>query len=100
MGAPAVAAIVLPLGDTVRIADQRLIQRWWIEYAGDEEPSNTLLREFYITVVRPSDLYYYGIVFEVFDLLTNDIFEYRQQLPAARDNAVAGADTPDQEVAA
>ena len=100
MGAPAVAAIVVALGDTVRIADQRLIQRWWIEYAGDEEPSNTLLREFYITVVRPSDLYYYGIVFEVFDLLTNDIFEYREHLPAERDDAVAEAETPDQEVAA
>lgn len=63
----------------MRIADQRLIKRWWVDYVGDEEPSNALLREFYIDVVRPSDLYYYGIVFEVFDLLTNDVFEYRPQ---------------------
>lgn len=70
-----------PLGDFVRIADQRLIQRWWVDYAGDEEPTNTLLREFYVSVVRPSDLYYYGIVFEVFDLLTNDIFEWHERQP-------------------
>ncbi len=59
------------------ISDQRLIQRWWVDYAGDEEPTNTLLREFYVSVVRPSDLYYYGIVYEVFDLLTNDLYEGR-----------------------
>ena len=46
-----------------------------MDYAGDQEPSNTLLREFYINVVRPSDLYYYGIVFEVFDLLVNEVFD-------------------------
>jgi hypothetical protein len=61
----------------VLISDQRLIQRWWVDYAGDEEPTNTLLREFYVSVVRPSDLYYYGIVYEVFDLLTNDLYEWR-----------------------
>ena len=61
----------------VLISDQRLIQRWWVDYAGDEEPTNTLLREFYVSVIRPSDLYYYGIVFEVFDLLTNEPYEWR-----------------------
>ena len=91
---------MVPLGDTVRIADQRLIQRWWIEYAGDEEPTNTLLREFYIAVVRPSDLYYYGIVFEVFDLLTNGVFEYRERLPVPRDDLPVEVETPHQEVAA
>ena len=56
-------------------AERQLISRWWKDYAGDQEPSNTLLREFYINVVRPSDLYYYGIVFEVFDLLVNEVFD-------------------------
>ena len=75
----------------MRIADQRLIKRWWVDYVGDEEPTNALLREFYIDVVRPSDLYYYGIVFEVFDLLTNGVFEYRA--------AVAVDPTPQQDPA-
>ena len=63
------------MGDIVQPAERQLISRWWKDYAGDQEPSNTLLREFYINVVRPSDLYYYGIVFEVFDLLVNEVFD-------------------------
>ncbi len=59
----------------MRIAEQKLLLRWWKDYAGDQPPSNTLLREFYVDVVRPSHLYSYGIVFEVFDLLTNGVAE-------------------------
>lgn len=59
----------------MRIAEQRLIQRWWAEYAADQEITNTLMREFYVDVVRPSDLYYYGCVFEIFDLLTNSAMD-------------------------
>ena len=95
MGPRAVGAIVKGLGDNVRIADQRLIQRWWIDYAGDEPPTNTLLREFYIVVVRPSDLYYYGIVFEVFDLITNDFCEQSERSGDRRRSRVNEADTTD-----
>ena len=91
---------MVPLGDVVRIADQRRILRWWLEYAGDDEPTNTLLREFYVDVIRPSDLYYYGIVFEVFDLLTNEIFAYREPLPAGCERPSAQTDAAHQEVAA
>ena len=59
----------------MRIAEQKLVLRWWKDYAGDQPPSNTLLREFYVDVVRPSHLYSYGVVFEVFDLLTNGVAE-------------------------
>jgi len=101
LGVAPVGVIILTLGVTVRIADQKLIQQWWVDYAGDEKPTNTLLREFYIAVIRPSDLYYYGIVFEVFDLLTNGIWEPREVYPQReRGLPAAGAGARQHEVAA
>ncbi len=57
------------------IADQYLILRLWQEYVGDRVASNSIVREFYLDIIKPSDLYFYGVAYEVFDILTNGVFD-------------------------
>ena len=59
----------------MEIAEQHLVLRLWRDYLGDRTPSNADVREFYLDVVKPSDLYYYGVAYEVFDVLTNGVFD-------------------------
>jgi len=61
----------------VEIAEQHLVLRLWRDYLGDRTPCNGVVREFYLDVIKPSDLYYYGVAYEVFDILTNGVFDVR-----------------------
>ena len=64
-------------GGSVEIAEQHLVLRLWRDYLGDRTPSNSIVREFYLDVIKPSDLYHYGVAYEVFDVLTNGVFDLR-----------------------
>jgi hypothetical protein len=61
----------------VEIAEQHLVLRLWRDYLGDRTACNGVVREFYLDVIKPSDLYYYGVAYEVFDILTNGVFDLR-----------------------
>jgi len=64
-------------GGSVEIADQHLVLRLWRDYLGDRTACNGIVREFYLDVIKPSDLYHYGVAYEVFDILTNGVFDLR-----------------------
>ncbi len=59
----------------MEIAKQQWVFRLWRDYLGDQSPSNEVVREFYLDVIKPSDIYHYGVAYEVFDILTNGIFD-------------------------
>ena len=61
----------------MEIAEQHLVVRLWREYLGDRTATNGIVREFYLDVIKPSDLYHYGVAYEVFDILTNGVFDVR-----------------------
>ncbi len=62
-------------GYTMELSEQHSLVRQWLEFLGDRAPTNTLIREFYLDVVKSSDSYVYGAVYEVFDFLTNGVFD-------------------------
>ncbi len=82
-------------GQTMELAEQHWLVRQWRDFLGERAPTNILLREFYLDVVKSSDLYEYGVVYEVFDFLTNGVFDlsaaatWNQQLPFEK--AIAAA---------
>ena len=59
----------------MELSEQRSLVRQWRDFLGERAPTNILLREFYQDVVKSSDLYVYGVVYEVFDFLTNGVFD-------------------------
>jgi len=61
--------------DSVDLAEQRRLLALWDTFRQSRPPSNNLLRQFYLEVVKETDLYAYGCVFEVFDVLTNGEFD-------------------------
>ena len=61
----------------MEIAEQHLVLRLWRDYLGDRTACNGVVREFYLDVIKPSDLYHYGVAYEVFDILTNGVFDLR-----------------------
>ena len=68
--------IVGPIGGhTMELSEQHLLVQQWGDFLGSRAPTNTLLREFYLDVVKSSDVYAYGVVYEVFDFLTNGVFD-------------------------
>ncbi len=62
-------------GHTMELSEQRSLVRQWRDFLGERTPTNILLREFYLDVVKSSDMYVYGMVYEVFDFLTNGVFD-------------------------
>ena len=61
----------------MELSEQRKLVALWRRYQGDAAPTPRSLREFYLAEVVPSDLYEYGCVFEVFDVIANGIFDRR-----------------------
>ncbi len=59
----------------MELSEQRSLVRQWRGFLGGRTPTNILLREFYLDVVKSSDAYVYGVVYEVFDFLTNGVFD-------------------------
>ncbi len=62
-------------GHTMELSEQHSLVQQWRDFLGARAPTNTLLREFYLDVVKSSDVYVYGVVYEVFDFLTNGVFD-------------------------
>ncbi len=62
-------------GHTMELAEQHSLVRQWRDFLGGRTPTNILIREFYLDVVKSSDAYVYGAVYEVFDFLTNGVFD-------------------------
>ena len=62
-------------GHVMELAEQHSLVRQWGDFLGERVPTNALLREFYLDVVKSSDAYVYGVVYEVFDFLTNGVFD-------------------------
>ena len=68
--------MVSPIGGyTMELSEQHSLVQQWRDFLGDRVPTNALLREFYLDVVKSSDFYSYGVVYEVFDFLTNGVFD-------------------------
>ena len=61
----------------MEITEQHLVLRLWQDYLGDRAASNGIVREFYLDVIKTSDLYFYGVAYEVFDIITNGVFDVR-----------------------
>lgn len=61
------------------LREQRLLLAWWDDYNGDAPATTERLHDFYFDVVRGSCLYKYGIVFEVFDVVVNGMFDPRKE---------------------
>lgn len=57
------------------LAAQRRLLALWDDFRETRPPTNNLLRQFYLEVVKETDLYSYGCVFEVFDVITNGVFD-------------------------
>ncbi len=74
----------------MELLEQRKLVALWHRYLGDAAPTPPTLREFYLTEVVPSDLYEYGCVFEVFDIIANGTFDW-----TPRDVACRAADDVD-----
>lgn len=63
----------------MNMLEQRKLLELWRDYVSAEvspEPANNAqLVGFYLDVVKESELYTYGGVFEVFDVITNGVFD-------------------------
>ncbi len=59
----------------MELSEQRKLVALWRRYLGGDLPTSITLREFYLDEVVPSDLYEYGCVFEVFDVIANGAFD-------------------------
>ncbi len=64
----------------MELSEQRKLLTLWRHYVGDASPTSTTLREFYHNKVVPSDLYEYGCVFEVFDVIANGAFDLAESV--------------------
>ena len=57
------------------IEEQRRLLRMWLEFIGDRMPTNSLMRQFYFEEILDCSLYRYGMAAEIFDVITNGIFD-------------------------
>jgi hypothetical protein len=61
----------------VGIIEQYLVLQLWRDHLGSRTVSNEIVREFYLDVIKSSDLYSYGVAYEVLDIVTNGVFDLR-----------------------
>ncbi|MDA1076583.1 MAG: hypothetical protein O3A63_17790 [Proteobacteria bacterium] len=59
----------------MEVSEQHELLTMWRGYLGAREPSYRNMRDFYLDVVLTSNLYRYGIAFEVFDIIMNGVFD-------------------------